>query len=120
MGSGDHKIGARGSVLIPGFGPCCYCEGDVKSPYLIMMEIEAPHGFKGWGCLICHLEARGAIAVFCEKCVLAQRVPIYVAAGRNLADNMRVRLDDKFQQRPFRHDPAAHFIAYKGSRDIPS
>jgi hypothetical protein len=96
-------------ILTPGFGSCCCCEGDIAhNPGLIMLEFEGPPGFKGWGCAVCHLPTRGAIAVICQACVRAQRLPIFIAAGRNVADNTRVRLDDKFPQVPFKHRLELH------------
>lgn len=91
-------------ILQAGFGPCCCCEGDIAhQPALMMLDFEGPPGFTGWGCLVCHLPSRGAIAVLCQGCMLAQRVPQWIAAGRNVGDNLRVRLDDKFTQVPFGH-----------------
>jgi hypothetical protein len=98
-----------GQVLKPGFGPCCCCEGEIRhNPGLMMLEFEGPEGFTGWGCLVCQLPSRGAIAVICQACVKAQRVPKFIASGRNVADNTRVRLDDKFEQKPFTHRLELH------------
>lgn len=91
-------------ILTPGFGPCCCCEGEIRhNPGLMMLEFKGPPGWTGWGCMVCGLPSRGAIAVLCPACVLAQRLPQFIAAGRNVADNLRLRLDEHFEQRPFRH-----------------
>lgn len=96
-------------ILQPGFGPCCCCEGDVaRNPALMMLEFQGPGGFTGWGCLVCGLPPRGAIAVLCQACMRAQRLPQFVAAGRNVGDNLRVRLDEKFTQVPFTHRLEMH------------
>jgi hypothetical protein len=109
----DHLLGAGNRILLPGFGPCCCCEGDIpRQPRLMMLELEAPAGFKGWGCLVCRLPLRGAIAVVCESCIQAQRLPQFIAAGSDLYDNQRQRLDDTFEQKPFAHDPHAHYLAH--------
>jgi hypothetical protein len=109
----DHLLGTGGRILLPGFGPCCCCEGDVKKqPHLMMLEFEAPAGFKGWGCLVCRLPMRGAIAVVCPACIQAQKLPQFIASGRDLYDNQRQRLDSTFEQKPFRHDVGAHYLAY--------
>lgn len=92
-----------------GFGPCCACEGEISPrPYVMFLEFEGPPGFHGWGCLPCALPTRGAIAVLCTGCMRAQKLPKFIAAGVNVGDNKRIRLDDKFQQIPFLHDPRRH------------
>lgn len=96
-------------ILTPGFGPCCCCEAEIRhNPGLMMLGFEGPPGWTGWGCMVCGLPSRGAIAVLCQACVKAQRVPSFIAAGRNVGDNLRLRLDGKFVQVPFTHRLAQH------------
>jgi hypothetical protein len=93
----------------PGYGWCCACEGEISpsNPIVVFLPFQAPEGFRGWGCMACHLPARGAIAVMCQDCVAAEKVPRFVATGVNVGDNMRVSLEG-YLQIPFLHDLRLH------------
>lgn len=71
------------------------------------MPFEAPSGFNGWGCYVCGLPMRGAIAVLCQGCREAGREPLYICGGTYIVDRKRIPLDG-FEQKPFGHVLAAH------------
>jgi hypothetical protein len=93
----------------PGYGWCCACEGEISpsNPIVVFLPFQAPEGFCGWGCMACHLPARGAIAVMCQDCIGAEKAPRFIAAGVNVGDNMRVSLE-RYLQIPFLHDLRLH------------
>jgi len=46
-------------------GSCCACgkpdDGSVRN--VLCLAFEAPKGFNGWGCFVCGIPSKGAIAV---------------------------------------------------------
>jgi hypothetical protein len=93
----------------PGYGTCCACEQEIspRDPCVVMLPFEAPTGFKGWGCLVCKLPQRGAIAVLCQDCLNANRQPRFIATGVHVGDNLRFPLTS-YVQIPFEHNLAFH------------
>jgi hypothetical protein len=49
-------------------GPCCICRGTRKVRNVLQLHQKAPIAGRGWGCVVCHLPADGAVAVLCDKC----------------------------------------------------
>lgn len=95
-------------------GPCCICECATPPPRnLLQMDFEGPPGAIGWGCVVCHLPPRGAVAVICDNCILA--LPMAQAAerlkflcgGTYATERVRVPLAG-FSRIPFTHDMALH------------
>jgi hypothetical protein len=48
-------------------GPCCMCSGP-NAINILMLPQRAPIPGTGWGCVVCGLDADGAIAVLCPDC----------------------------------------------------
>lgn len=48
---------------------CCAC-GELKSPCRTIgqLNLKAPKGSSGWGCMVCHLPMEGAMVVVCDEC----------------------------------------------------
>lgn len=88
-------------------GPCCACGGLREVRNVVMMDIEAPEGFVGWGCLVCGLAPRGAIYVLCDECVAAEREPLFICGGRYATDHERVVLEG-YDGAPHQHDASKH------------
>jgi hypothetical protein len=92
------------------FGPCCGCgkPHDATVRNVLYLDFEAPPGFCGWGCFVCGLEFRGALAIMCDACLVQPGVaPKFIAGGRCLTDKLRVALEG-YQRRPFGHIHARH------------
>lgn len=51
-------------------GKCCICERENETVRnVIMLHKKSPNEKGGWGCFVCGLEARGAVAVLCDFCL---------------------------------------------------
>lgn len=64
------------------YGACCAC--DTTGPTVrnfIGLEKEAPVPGQGWGCVICELPCNGALAVICDSCLEAERLPTQAIYG---------------------------------------
>lgn len=92
------------------FGPCCGCErpNDKTVRTIVMMDIEAPEGFVGWGCVVCKLPNRGAIAILCDDCMSKSALPKFICTGVWVTERKRQALDDTFVIRAFMHDDSRH------------
>jgi len=88
-------------------GNCCACLGTQNVNNIMCMPFEGPPGFQGWGCMICGIPTRGAIAVLCDTCVELGAVPRYIVGGRFVSSTMRVTLDG-FERKAFDHIEARH------------
>lgn len=94
--------------MIDEVGPCCVCghdDGTVRN--IVFMPFEAPAGFRGWGCSVCDLPARGALAVVCDDCVGDQGKVRLICGGERITEGARLKLKG-FVKTPFRHRKAAH------------
>jgi hypothetical protein len=91
------------------YGSCCACgrADGLKVRNMLHLEYEGPPGFMGWGCVVCHLPARGAIALYCDACAEAHAEPKFICAGTYMADCERQSLAD-FKRVPFGHNMAMH------------
>lgn len=51
-------------------GKCCICETEGKIVRnVITLNKKTPEEKGGWGCVVCGLEPRGAVAVVCDVCI---------------------------------------------------
>jgi hypothetical protein len=69
-------------------GTCCAC-GEAPSDGIVLLPGKAPKPGTGWGCSTCKLPSDGAMAVICQACLQANRVPVY-ALGDSLGTPTRV------------------------------
>jgi len=93
----------------PYAGICCNC-GEIKPDVRNFVQIEkrAPEPGKGWGCLVCHVPADGAMAVLCDTCmeqVIDGAAIQYVCAGYP-GENKRVPMSEVTER--FGHDMRYH------------
>lgn len=95
-------------TAIEHFGPCCACERE-NATILYCLPFEAPEGQNGWGCVLCDLPPRGAIAVLCEACAIADATPLFVTAGSDITEHKRIAIDE-LAQTPFNHDEGKHRV----------
>lgn len=90
-------------------GDCCACgdnDGTVRN--LLLLDYEAPSSFEGaWGCFICDLPQRGAIAVVCDDCLTVDQPLRWICGGQYVRDGVRIQLDD-YVKRPFKHVESFH------------
>ena len=95
-------------------GPCCVCgkrqDGSVRT--LVCLSFEAPKGFIGWGCVVCGIPSRGAMAIACDECCEkhGQELPgalVFICAGAFSAQGLRYPLEG-FERIPFDHDMNKH------------
>lgn len=87
-------------------GPCCACgKNDRTVCNVVFLEFEAPVGFVGWGCFVCGLPPRGAVAVLCDACVATDAEPNFMCGGKYIGDRVRVEIATR---RPFVHDAVKH------------
>lgn len=82
---------------------CCSCGGAEGVRNVMMMNRRAPQPGKGWGCVVCHLPADGAVAVLCDDCVNGEKIIKFVCAGYATEDG-RVPWDALAPDH-FDHDP---------------
>jgi hypothetical protein len=93
-------------------GPCCACgvRGLVVRN-IVALDVRGPSPSQGWGCLVCHLPANGAVAVVCDAC-LDQDVPItHICVGYPGEGKRASRAD---YTEPFRHDEGRHALDHLG------
>lgn len=100
---GDEPPGADESTDL---GPCCACES-TPARTICCLDFEGPEGTEGWGCVVCGLPARGAVAVMCESCIEQGVEPRFIVGGRYAADKVRVPLEG-YERRPFDHRLERH------------
>lgn len=82
-------------------GPCCTClEHRIDVRNILMLPLRAPVPGTGWGCVVCHLPADGAVAVLCDACV--GEAPRYACDGYP-KDGGRIPVG--LLSGPFDHDP---------------
>ena len=77
---------------------------------MVVLDFEAPAGFTGWGCVVCHLPMRGAIATLCDRCADTEwsvEQLRYIVGGTYVFEGVRVSLDG-FKRIPFHHDRSQH------------
>lgn len=85
-------------------GKCCACGGEDGVRNIVMLPVKVPEGEKGWGCFVCDLEARGAVAVICDRCLATGQEIQYAM----LDEVRRVRVSSLTE--PHEHDPVKHEI----------
>ena len=90
------------------FGGCCACgkkKDDVRN--VICLPKKAPVAGAGWGCVVCGLEADGAIAMVCDDCLENQvKVRWAVAGYADGGGRVEVgKLKGTFEHNMFFHEP---------------
>lgn len=92
-------------------GKCCICEienADVRN--LITLHKKSPEEKGGWGCVVCDLPARGAVAVLCDNCLDVtmndQNVGIKLACLGYPGENRRIEVEQLTED--FDHDMSKH------------
>ena len=98
-------------MSVPYLGPCCECGGGANVRNVVMIPQRAPKPGTGWGCVQCDLPPDGAVAVLCDKCLVAlgyckEARPLRVCAGWP-ADGKRMAYSDLATER-FDHDLSKH------------
>lgn len=94
-------------------GPCCVCEGS-PARVIVYLPFRAPEGFRGWGCVQCGLEMRGAVALICDACAdeyeaLGEALPLKtMCAGVYVMEQKRVPITPEAQRVPHVHDLRYH------------
>lgn len=96
-------------------GPCCACGCEGAHRNIICLPFEGPPGFSGWGCFVCKLECRGAMAILCDACVESHATLRFIAGGRYTTERVRVPLET-FEQKPFNHDNVKHAAMLPAAR----
>ena len=88
-------------------GTCCGCGKEPPGVRNVMfMEREAPPLTDGWGCLVCGLPQKGAIAILCDDCINNDVAPRFVVSGTVTGGG---RQDvTQYPIIPFNHDMAKH------------
>lgn len=87
-------------------GPCCACERTGEPlRNLLMLPYKAPVAGTGWGCVVCHLPADGAVAAICDAC-LEVGAPVVAVCDGYPASGGRVDFSSSLE--PFAHVNAAH------------
>jgi hypothetical protein len=74
------------------YGPCCACGGKKRVRNIVSLARRAPVPGTGWGCVVCGLEADGALAIICDECAKNVR-PIKQVAYGYLAEGRRMSID---------------------------
>ncbi len=76
-------------------GSCCACEQSGPTVRNVMqLDFLAPDGFSGWGCVVCDIPMRGAIAVLCDACLAGSAEPRFIATGHYLTEGKRQALEN--------------------------
>jgi hypothetical protein len=90
-------------------GPCCACGKDDRTvSNIVFFDFEGPAGFEGWGCVVCSLPPRGAVAVLCDSCRHLNAQPRFFCGGKYIGDRVRVEIATRT---PFAHDAVKHGLA---------
>lgn len=91
-------------------GSCCGCGASgPQVRNILMLDRRAPEPGTGWGCLECDLPCDGAIAVLCDKCILAIPIghsPKFACCGFPY-ENRRMPYD-QLDKEEFNHDRSKH------------
>ena len=96
-------------------GCCCICEKqdvtvrNLMTLHLRLPETETNGGWGGWGCFVCDLEPKGAVAVLCDDCLermVAKTVEIKFACLGYPKDNRRIALEKLTEN--WEHDLSKH------------
>lgn len=88
-------------------GKCCGCEKeDATVRNVMMIDREAPPMTSGWGCLVCGLEPKGAVAILCDECLEKDVAPRWLVQGV-VAHGGRIEAT-AFPIVPFAHDVSKH------------
>jgi hypothetical protein len=110
----DSARSVCGCDQVEDLGPCFVCgktqDGSVRT--LVCLSFEAPAGFVGWGCVVCGLPSRGAMAIACDACCdrHGQELPAelkFICTGAFSTEGKRTPLDG-FARIPFDHDLNKH------------
>lgn len=90
-------------------GRCCVCEKtDPTVRNVLMMDYRAPVAGTGWGCALCGLEADGAIAVVCDKCLRGlDKNPVKFICDGYVVNGKRIAVSG-FEKVFFDHDKQKH------------
>jgi hypothetical protein len=86
-------------------GRCCGCEGTENVRNIVALDARAPVPGTGWGCVVCGLQADGAVAVMCDECVAGKTPPRFACVGFP-SKNERIPIDEL--RGTFGHDDAKH------------
>src|SRR5215204_6029544 len=94
-------------------GKCCLCEVENESVRNIMtLHKKIPDDVKngGWGCFVCGLEPRGAVAVLCDGCLNKtiddSKTEIKFACLGYPGENRRIEMEKLTED--FDHDMTKH------------
>lgn len=91
-------------------GRCCICETTRDVVNIITLDVKIPDGERqgGWGCFVCGLEARGAVAVLCDGCAPTWKAgtPIKFACLGYPGADRRIEIEKLTE--PYQHDISKH------------
>jgi hypothetical protein len=85
--------------------PCCGCRR-TRRLVVVALPWRGPKRVYGWGCVVCGLPPRGALALLCAECAAAEVAPVEALAGETIGQPERVPVARLTE--PHRHDPARH------------
>jgi hypothetical protein len=90
---------------------CCGCGevGTSERMHMLLLGFQAPENYRGWGCFVCQLPARGAQALLCPKCkgkTSADELQT-ICGGAYAISGDRVPLQG-YERIPFGHLPGKH------------
>jgi hypothetical protein len=99
-------------------GACCRCKQIRKLTAIVMLPRKCPTSGQGWGCVVCHLETDGALAVLCRHCGIAwngRMESLLLACKGQVGDTGRVPISQL--RGDYRHDLTQHPEALPGFVD---
>lgn len=101
-------------------GPCCACRRESsKLRNLVDMDFEHPHWDRKpqrtvWGCFVCELPGKGAVAFLCDECIDAKEVKILDIVAINSLYPDRLEITEEMRARVFQHDMRFHELVDRG------